>query len=172
MGRTKFKPSRKAPSFKPRRSEVRKAAWAVPLLLIAGALLDPKLIGPVFPFAAPSEFVTATFTLCGPGSGSACVIDGETFKLGDRIVRITGIDAPDLAAPKCPAEGALAQRSAERLVQLLNAGPFEMVAHRLQMLDRHGNRLMVIRRNDDSIGARLIEEGLAHRYMGLKMSWC
>lgn len=167
-----FKPRRKAPSFKPRRSEVRKAAWAVPLLVIAGALLDPKLIGPVWPLAAPYEQVTATFTLCGPDSGPACVIDGETVKLGDRTIRITGIDAPDLVAPKCAAEGALAKRSAERLVQLLNAAPFDMVAHRLQMLDRHGKYLMVLRRNDESIGARLIDEGLAHRYMGVKYGWC
>jgi endonuclease YncB( thermonuclease family) len=172
MARTKFKPSRKAPSFKPKRSEIRKAAWAVPLLVIAGALLDPKLVGPVGPLAAPDELVTADFTLCGPGSGSTCVVDGETFRLGDRVIRITGIDAPDIAAPKCPAEGALAQRSAVRLVELLNAGPFGMVAHRLQMQDRHGNRLMVIRRNDESIGARMVDEGLAHRYMGLKTSWC
>jgi endonuclease YncB( thermonuclease family) len=172
MAFTKFKPSRKAPSFKPRRSEVRKAAWSVPLLLAAGALLDPKLIGPVGPLAAPYELVTANFSLCGPGSAPTCVIDGETFRLGDRTIRITGIDAPDLAAPKCPAEGALAKRSAERLVQLLNAGTFEMVAHRLQMQDRHGKRLMVILRNDDSIGARMIDEGLAHRYMGLKTGWC
>ena len=47
-----------------------------------------------------------------------------------------------------------------------------MVAHRLQMLDRHGKYLMVLRRDDESIGARLIDEGLAHRYMGLKYGWC
>jgi len=167
-----FKPRRKAPSFKPRRSEIRMALWAVPLLLLAGALLDPKYIGPVFPFAAPAEIVSAKFSPCSQGNSPACVIDGETFRLGDRTIRITGIDAPDLVTPKCPVEGALAQRSADRLLQLLNAAPFEMVAHRLQMQDRHGKRLMVVRRDGDSIGGRLIEEGLAHRYMGFKFSWC
>jgi len=31
---------------------------------------------------------------------------------------------------------------------------------------------MVLRRNGDSIGAQLIDAGLAHRYTGFKISWC
>jgi endonuclease YncB( thermonuclease family) len=172
MATKRFKPSRRAPSFKPKRSEVKKALWAVPLLILAGALLDPKYIGPVWPLAAPAELVTTKFTACGAESSPACVLDGETVRLGDRTIRIVGIDAPDLVTPKCPAEAALAQRSAGRLRQLLNAGPFDMVAHRLQMLDRDGKYLMVLRRNGDSIGRRMIDEGLAHRYLGLKRGWC
>ena len=49
-----------------------RALWLVPVLLIAGALLDPSLIGPIGPLAAPAEQVTATFTPCGPGSGWSC----------------------------------------------------------------------------------------------------
>ncbi len=172
MARTKFRPARRAPSFKPTRRGIRQALWAVPLLLLAGALLDPALIGPVGPLAAPAERVTAKFTPCGPGRGPACVIDGDTFKLGDRKIRITGIDAPELAEPKCAAEGALAQRAADRLSTLLNEGEFEMIAHRLQQQDRHGRNLMVIKRNGHSIGDQLIAEGLASRYIGSKRSWC
>ena len=149
-----------------------RALWLVPVLLIAGALLDPSLIGPIGPLAAPAEQVTATFTPCGPGRGPACVVDGDTFKLGDRSIRIIGINAPELAEAKCPAEAALARRSADRLRVLLNAGEFEMVAHRLQQQDRHGRDLMLIRRGDRSIGSQLIDEGLAHRYVGSKQSWC
>jgi micrococcal nuclease len=129
------------------------------------------LIEPIGPLAA-TERVSATFTPCGPARGSACVIDGDTFKLGDRTVRITGIDAPELAAPRCPAEAALARRAADRLLALLNRGPFDMVAHRLQREDRHGRDLMVIRRDGNSIGGQLTDEGLAHRYIGSKRSWC
>ena len=172
MATSKYKPKPKVPSFKPKRRDIRQALWAVPLLLLAGALLDPKLIGPVFPLAAPYESVTATFTPCGPNGGPACVVDGETFQLGDRTIRITGIDAPDLVSPKCPAEHELAKRSAARLLQLLNAGPFDMIAHRLQMLDRHGKYLMVVKRDGKSIGKMMTDEGLAHRYIGFKTSWC
>lgn len=172
MVRSKFRPSRRAPSFKPTRKGVHRALWLLPLLLLAGALLDPSLIPPVGPLAAAPERVTATFTPCGPGRGPACVVDGDGFKLGDRHIRIIGIDAPELGAPKCAAEAALARRSADRLRALLNQGPFEMVAHRVHREDRHGRDLMVVRRGDRSIGGQLVEEGLAHRYLGAKRSWC
>lgn len=172
MARTRFRPKRRPPSFKPRRTDVRRALWLIPILLIGGALLDPSLIAPIGPLAAPPERVSSDFTACGPGRGSACVIDGDTFKLGDRKIRITGIDAPELLAPQCAGEEALARRSAERLLELLNQGEFEMVAHRLQRQDRHGRDLMVVRRQGRSIGDTLIDEGFAHRYIGSKWSWC
>ena len=171
MANMRFKPKRRPPSFKPKQRDVRQLLWFAPLLLIGGALLDPSLIAPFAPLAA-TERVSATFTPCGPGRGSACVIDGDTFKLGDRKIRIIGIDAPELASPRCPAEAALARRASDRLLQLLNQGPFDMVAHRLQREDRNGRDLMVIRRGGVSIGATLMEEGLAHRYIGSKRSWC
>jgi endonuclease YncB( thermonuclease family) len=167
----RFKPKRRPPSFKPQRHDIRQLLWFAPLLLVGGALLDPSLIEPIGPLAA-TERVSATFTQCAPGRGSACIVDGDTFKLGDRKIRITGIDAPEMMAPLCPAEALLARRAANRLQVLLNEGPFDMVAHRLQRQDRHGRDLMVIRRNGKSIGALLREEGLAHRYIGSKRSWC
>ena len=172
MASKKFKPKRRPPSFKPKRTDVRRALWFIPVLLIGGALLDPSLIPPVGPLAAPAQRVSTQFTPCGPGRGPACVIDGDTFKLGDRKIRITGIDAPELLAPQCAGEEALARRAADRLLTLLNQGEFEMVAHRFQRQDRHGRDLMVVRRNGQSIGATLIDEGLAHRYLGSKWSWC
>jgi len=172
MAKKRFVPRRRAPSFKPTRRGIRRALWLVPILAIAGALLDPSLIAPIGPLAAPAERVKASFTPCGPGRGPACVIDGDTFKLGDRKIRITGIDAPELAEPRCPEESALARRAADRLRALLNEGRFDMIAHRLQRQDRHGRDLMIVERNGVSIGGQLIEEGLAHRYIGAKRSWC
>jgi micrococcal nuclease len=77
-----------------------------------------------------------------------------------------------LLAPQCPGEEVLARRSADRLRELLNQGEFEMIAHRLHRRDRHGRDLMMVQRNGQSIGALLIDEGLAHRYLGSKRSWC
>jgi endonuclease YncB( thermonuclease family) len=135
-------------------------------------MLDPALIPPVGPLAAPAEQVSATFTMCGSGRGNACIADGDTFKLGLRRIRITGIDAPELAEPLCPHEAALARKSADRLRALLNDGGFEMRAHRLHRTDRYDRELMVVERNGISIGGKLIDEGLAHRYFGSKRSWC
>ena len=171
MNRKAFRPAPRPPSFKPSRRDLRRGLLLVPILLLAGAMLDPALIAPVGPLAK-REVVAATFTPCGPGRGVACVIDGDTFKLGDRKVRITGIDAPELGDPRCPDEAVLARRSADRLLVMLNQGPFDMVAHRLHPQDRNGRDLMVLERNGVSIGGQLIDEGLAHRYIGSKRSWC
>lgn len=171
MATKRFKPNRHTPSFKPKRRDIRLALLAVPVLIVAGALLDPRLIGPVGPLGA-TEVVSAKFTACSGGNDPACVIDGDTFRLGDRTIRITGIDAPEIAHPLCPAEAEVGRRSAERLLALLNQGPFDMIAHRLQREDRHGRSLMVLRRDGKSIGSQLIDDGLAHRYTGFKISWC
>jgi micrococcal nuclease len=172
MARKRFNPTRRPPSFRPRRTDIRRALWFIPILLIGGALLDPSLIPPLGPLAAAPQRVSTNFTSCGPGRGPACVVDGDTFKLGDRRIRIIGIDAPELMAPQCPEEEALARRSADRLRNLLNEGEFEMVAHRFQRRDRHGRDLMVVQRNGRSVSSILIDEGLAHRYIGSKRSWC
>ena len=172
MAKSRIPFRRNAAPLRTTRKRALRSLWIVPLLLVGGALLNPAYIRPFGPFAAQPERVTATFTACGPGRGPACVADGDTFKLGDRKIRITAIDAPEVASPLCPAEAALARRSADRLRALLNEGPFEMVAHRLHHTDRHGRELMDISRGGASIGDRLIEEGLAHRYIFAKESWC
>lgn len=172
MVRKRFRPTRRPPSFKPTRRGIRRALWSLPLLLIAGALLDPSLIQPFGPLAAQPERVDTKFTLCRGGGSPACVVDGDTFRLGDRSIRITGIDAPELASPRCAEEAALARRSTDRLLAILNQGSFDMIAHRLQRQDRHGRDLMVLERNGESIGDQLMAEGLAHRYIGSKRSWC
>lgn len=171
MNRKAFRPAPRPLSFKPTRRGFRRGLLLVPLLVLVGALFDPALIAPFGPLAK-REVVAATFTPCGPGRGVACVIDGDTFKLGDRRIRITGIDAPELSEPQCPEEAVLARRSADRLLALVNQGPFDMIAHRLQRQDRNGRDLMVLERNGNSIGGQLIDEGLAHRYIGSKRSWC
>ena len=124
------------------------------------------------PPAAGPERIAQRFTLCGaPGSGFACVVDGDSFRLGDRRIRIRGIDAPEREGA-CPSETALAAKAAQRLTDLLNRGPFVMTAQRGDERDRYGRQLRVLRRGNESIGQALIEEGLAHDYSGAKTSWC
>jgi endonuclease YncB( thermonuclease family) len=92
------------------------------ILVAAWPTLDPALIEPLGPLATDPEPVSANFTRCGRGQGHACVIDGDTFKLGDRKVRIIGIDAPEVHGP-CPEEIALAADATAKLQSLLNQGP-------------------------------------------------
>lgn len=170
--RKRYRPRYRPSSFRPRRRGIVQAIILVPFLLLAGALLDPGLIKPRWILAVPPEKVGDHFTLCGPGRGEACVIDGDTFKLGARKIRIVGIDAPELTHAQCPAEAALGVRARDHLRGLLNQGGFTMTAHRLQQVDSYGRELMVVERGAVDIGQQMIDDGLAHRYLGSKGSWC
>src|SRR5687767_4235397 len=88
--------------------------------------MDPALVEPVGFLATNPERIDETFTRCGRGRGHACVIDGDTLKLGQRKIRIIGIDAPEVSAPQCAAEAAKGEQATAKLQELLNRGPFEM----------------------------------------------
>ena len=139
---------------------------------------DPRLIPPVGPIASDLETVDQRFTRCGRGRGFACVIDGDTFRLGERKIRIADINAPELASPRCRAEAQLAEQSAQHLLALLNEGAFQMVANRFDRTDRYGRELRSLSRTKpggerESIGEKMKEAGLAHAYWGsLEPGWC
>ena len=69
--------------------------------------MDPALVEPPAFLSTEPERISERFTRCGPGRGHACVVDGDTIKLGERKVRIIGIDAPEVHGA-CPEETRLA----------------------------------------------------------------
>ena len=139
--------------------------------------LDPALVEPPAFLSAAPERVAQRFTRCGPGRGNACVIDGDTFKLGKRKIRIVGIDAPEIYRASCPEEAKLGAAATAELMRLLNQGPFVMTGRIDDMTDRYGRELRVITRtkpdgSTQSIAGDMRTSGLAHRYLGRKTSWC
>jgi endonuclease YncB( thermonuclease family) len=175
-----------APRFWPkpkRRSGIRRLLFGArpfvlgAVLLLIWPTLDPALVEPPAFLSTDPERVAEHFTRCGPGRGHACVIDGDTFKIGQRKVRIIGIDAPEVHA-RCPAEARLAEQATARLQALLNQGAFEMVGRIDDMTDRYGRDLRLIRRKRadgsyQSIADDMRESGLARRYLGgFRTGWC
>ena len=139
--------------------------------------LDPALVEPPAFLTASPEPITARFTRCGRGRGHACVVDGDTFKLGQRKIRIVGIDAPETHPANCPEEARLGEAATAELMRLLNQGPFEMAGRIDDSQDRYGRDLRVITRQRpdgsiQSIAEEMRASGLAHRYLGRKSSWC
>lgn len=131
--------------------------------------------GVIAPFgfvATAPERISAQFIRCGRSTQTACVVDGDTFRLGERRIRIIGIDAPETHPARCPEEARLGEAATQRLQQLLNAGPFEMIGSRADLTDRYGRELRTIWRDGQSIGDQLREEGLVRRYLGYRMPWC
>ena len=111
------------------------------------------------------------FPICGEGGSGNCVIDGDTFVLNGKAVRVADIDTPEAGDPKCRREAELARKATRRLQQLLNAGPLTLVAQSRDE-DVYGRKLRTLMRDGRSIGDTLIAEGLARRWTGSKKSWC
>lgn len=138
---------------------------------------DPALVEPPEWLATEPEPVSAEFTRCAAGGAAACVVDGDTFHLGERRIRIIGIDTPEVKA-RCPAEAEQAEAATAMLQGLLNQGPFEMVGPLYRDRDRYGRELRALRRklpdgSVQSIASEMRESGLARRYLGgFRGGWC
>lgn len=129
------------------------------------------------PDAAPSPETTgsivrpARFTFCGGASMINCVVDGDTFRLAGDKIRIADIDTPELHPARCPYEQALGEAAKQRLLELLNAGPFDLKPIDRDT-DRYGRKLRVVMRGGTSLGDVLVREGLARTWEGRRRGWC
>ena len=119
----------------------------------------------------PSDRFSASFSICSGPVRITCVVDGDTFWLEGTKYRISDIDTPEISEPKCRRERELGERAKHRLQGLLNAGAFDLRAG-IRDEDRYGRKLREVYRNGQSLGDVLIEEGLAHKWIGSKQSWC
>ena len=121
--------------------------------------------------AALSILLAASFTLCTAAPRVTCVVDGDTFWLDGEKVRIADIDTPETHSPACASERARGQAATQRLIALLNEGPFELL-RKGRDRDRYGRMLRIAVRGGESLGGRLVAEGLARRWSGKRGGWC
>lgn len=102
----------------------------------------------------------------GPVTGKAKVIDGDTLVVGAVVVRLHGIDAPEMGQTCRDAEGVGYDCGAEardRLSELADGRP---VACRGETSDGYGRRLAVCATTDaPDLGAALVREGLAWAFV-------
>lgn len=117
------------------------------------------------------------FVLCGEQKADRCVIDGDTVMLGQRRIRLTGYDAPELDGA-CEAERMLAQRARIALHNWFNRGPFALDGGDNPPRDAYGRELRAARR-DDAMGQEwladaMVEAGLARRsgWGAGEAGWC
>jgi endonuclease YncB( thermonuclease family) len=101
-----------------------------------------------------------------------CVVDGDTLWLAGTKIRVADIDAPEVTVPKCDYEKQLGDRATLRLLELLNEGPFEVRKFGDRDTDKYGRDLRVLVRDGQSLGAKLVEEGLARSWTGRRQPWC
>ena len=116
------------------------------------------------------------FVLCAGTQRQNCVVDGDTIRYGGLKIRLADIDTPEVFAPQCASEAARGRQATQRLLELINAGPFGRSRgspwRRSRDEDRYGRKLRTIERDGVSVGALLIAEGLARAWDGARRSWC
>jgi len=170
--------------FKPRPPGWRDAFVSLrPWLLLIGFVTMAYIFTLPGAFSAPGwlssepQVIEGRFTRCGRGRGYYCVVDGDTFKLGDRAVRVVGIDTAEREA-ECAAEAVQAEASTKALQGWLNRGPFRMT-HRLdEPIDRYGRSLRTVYRlrpdgSEDRLADFMRNEGGARGYWGGgRGGWC
>jgi len=117
----------------------------------------------------PEDTISASFPICTSSVRTTCVVDGDTFWLEGTKYRIADIDTPEISEPRCAEEKALGEQAKFRLQSLLNAGAFGLKAG-LRDEDKYGRKLREVYRGGQSLGSQLVDEGLAHRWIGFKQS--
>jgi micrococcal nuclease len=113
-----------------------------------------------------SRAASTPFKKCGRGTRNDCVIDGDTLWIQGSKIRVADIDAPEISEPKCSSELALGNRATDRLIALVNQGPFELHAWPGGGEDRYGRKLRVLICHGKSLGDILVSEGLARTWAG------
>ena len=112
------------------------------------------------------------YSLCRSAAQRFCVVDGDTFWHAGVKIRIADIDTPEISEPRCRSEEALGHRAKERLLALVNEGPFEIVRSGGRDEDVFGRKLRVLIRGGRSLSTILVEEGLARHWTERRESWC
>jgi endonuclease YncB( thermonuclease family) len=142
-----------------------RALWlAVVGLVVAGLLAVERQ-----PRRAPEG---GAFELCTRARQDSCVIDGDTIRRDGVTIRLEDIDAPETHGARCAGEAVLGGRARQRLLELLNAGPFDVIDHGGRDVDRYGRKLRVIERGGRRLSETLIAEGLARPWDGARHGWC
>lgn len=143
-------------------------AWFAPDLraieTTAGAAVDAVQFGQVGEMPG--------FELCSGPVRVSCVVDGDTFWQDGVKIRIADIDTPEISQPQCASEAELGARATRRLLELLNAGPYELASWENRDADKYGRKLRVVMRGGQSIGDQLVSEGLARTWTGRREPWC
>lgn len=123
-----------------------------------GARPMPSAYGPVRPMP-----------FCIGSVRTDCVVDGDTIWVGGEKIRLSGVDAPEIAGT-CGYERDLAQRAKSRLSELLSKTPF-LISR--SGIDRYGRTLAAINlERGGTAGSVLVREGLARAWVGRRIPWC
>lgn len=121
--------------------------------------------------AAAGDVAHPRFDHCSGRVRVHCVVDGDTFWMGGKKIRIADLNAPEVSSPRCASEARLGARATDALIVQLNAGPFALEAIDRDE-DRYGRKLRRVTRGGESVGEAMVEAGVARWYGHGRRGWC
>lgn len=99
---------------------------------------------------------------------AAVAIDGDTIRLGQEIIRLAYVDAPELHG-KCDAERYLALLAKDFTARFISSGEVLVTRHGKE---KYGRTLAAISVNDADLGQALVSARLAVIWEGRRHNWC
>ena len=119
--------------------------------------------------------MTAILALLASAAVSAQVIDGDTLRIGDEVIRLATIDAPETRGAECLSESLLGELASRRLSELTDG---RILTVRRgdpadgRTVDRYGRTLGLVFADGRDIAQVLVDEGLAMPWTGRRIDWC
>ncbi|MGB3795192.1 MAG: thermonuclease family protein [Alteraurantiacibacter sp.] len=117
--------------------------------------------------------VDTHFPRCDDGMRITCIVDGDTIWYQGEKIRIADIDTPEVGDPGCANERSMGNRAMNRMQVLLNEGEFTLSRpFGTPDRDQYDRLLRTVERDGESVGAMLVNEGLAEKWGGRRIAWC
>ena len=128
---------------------------------------------PWVPQPTQADPEAAYFQECAGPVRYTCVVDGDTIRYRGEIIRLVGIDAPEIFDPGCEREAEIGARATDELRRLLNAGPFSLTRAPMEPnRDVYDRLLRRISREGIDFADILLKTGTIHRYGAAGPDWC
>lgn len=128
------------------------------LIALAAIVFVVREVGFGGPDFDEADEIALSFPLCSaPGFAPNCVVDGDTIRIGNRRIRLTGYDAPEMQG-QCPAESEAARQAQAELARWLALGPFQLDGGSEPPRDRYGRELRAARRLSASGDMQLLAD--------------
>ena len=112
--------------------------------LLAGLVVAAVWTPPIAAMTGP--VVGERFAQCDRSPRVTCVVDGDTLWVRGTKIRLADINTPEISSPGCPREAQLGARATQRLIALLNSGPF-VLEREARDADWFGRKLRVLKRS-------------------------
>lgn len=118
------------------------------------------------------SFIPSIFAPSAWARPNYWVIDGDTLIISQEHIRVSNLDAPELANhAKCPIEAQRGLNAKHHATHLVSTAT-KLTIYKRQGHDKYGRTLARIMLDGQDFGTRMIQNGFARPWRGKTSNWC